>query len=74
MLLPAFQVVCLTNGYHTGCIMATHGKLVHAQRLCQAAALRLQLKAQYVRPDGRPSHAYMQVGRSHSFPLCERQV
>lgn len=55
------EVVGLTNGYHTGMIMATGGNLVHAKRLCQASGLRLKLKAKHTRADGTPSHAYLQV-------------
>ncbi|KAG1663214.1 hypothetical protein FOA52_011307 [Chlamydomonas sp. UWO 241] len=55
------DVVGLANGYHTGCVMATKGDLVHAVRVCQASALRLHVKAKYVRGDGRRSHAYLQV-------------
>uniref|UniRef100_A0A7S0RL32 Diacylglycerol kinase n=1 Tax=Chlamydomonas leiostraca TaxID=1034604 RepID=A0A7S0RL32_9CHLO len=55
------EVVGLTNGYHTAAIMATKGTPVHAMRLCQAAGIKLELRAQYSRPDGTPSHCYLQI-------------
>ena len=55
------EVVGLTNGWHTGLVMATKGGLFHAMRICQATGVRLELKAKHVRPDGAPSHAYMQI-------------
>lgn len=60
-LCPALQVVGLTSGYHTAGVMATKGSLMHARRICQASALRLSLRAGYERPDGDPSHVYLQV-------------
>jgi hypothetical protein len=42
-------------------VMATKGALVHAKRICQASAIKLELQAQYLRSDGIPSHAYLQV-------------
>ena len=55
------KVVGLTNGYHTGMVIASRGDLVHARRICQVTGLKLELQAKHVRPDGRPSHADMQV-------------
>ena len=55
------QVVGLTSGYHTGLVIASKGKLVHAKRICQVSGIRIELQAQHVRPDGRYSQAYLQV-------------
>jgi hypothetical protein len=55
------QIVGLSSGWHTGLVMASKGSLVHARRLTQASGVKLLLKAGYVRPDGAPSHAYLQV-------------
>ncbi|GAX75477.1 hypothetical protein CEUSTIGMA_g2920.t1 [Chlamydomonas eustigma] len=55
------EVVGLTSGLHTGMVMATKGSLLHARRICQVSALRMDLQAQYLRSDGIPSHAYLQV-------------
>mmetsp|Transcript_9143 Transcript_9143/g.19598 ORF Transcript_9143/g.19598 Transcript_9143/m.19598 type:complete len:507 (+) Transcript_9143:45-1565(+) len=62
------EVVGLTHGWHTGLVMATKGSLVHAKRLCQVSAIRLHLKASYVRADGAPSHCYMQIDGE---PWCQ---
>lgn len=51
----------LTSGYHTGAVMASKGSLVHAKRITQARGVRIILQASYTRPDGHPSHAYLQV-------------
>ncbi|MEW5309996.1 MAG: hypothetical protein WDW38_001832 [Sanguina aurantia] len=55
------EVVGLTNGYHTAAVMATRGDPIHAQRLCHASGIRMQLQAAYVRADGEPSHCYCQI-------------
>lgn len=55
------EVVGLTNGWHTGLVMATKGGLFHALRICQASGIKIELKAKHCRPDGSPSHAYMQI-------------
>ena len=65
-------MVGLTNGYHTGMVIASRGDLVHAQRICQVTGLKLELQAKHVRPDGRPSHAYLQVSEQSS-PLVGEQ-
>jgi hypothetical protein len=38
-VLHHVQVVGLTNGYHTGIVMATSGKVTHARRICQVRIL-----------------------------------
>lgn len=61
------EVVGLRSGYHTAAIMATGGTPVNATRLCQASGVKLELRASHSRPDGTPSHCYMQV--LHAWPL-----
>lgn len=39
------QVVGLKNGWHTGVVMGGVSKNIHAKRLAQASAIRLELKA-----------------------------
>jgi hypothetical protein len=70
LLCLAVQVVGLTSGYHTAGVMATSGKVFHAKRLCQAAGVRISLRAKHVRPDGTPSHAYCQVWHGGKVITC----
>ncbi len=60
-LVLVLQVVGLKHGYHTMSVMGTKGALVHAHRICQAIGVRILLAARHVRPDGSPSHAYLQL-------------
>jgi len=55
------EVVGLTNGYHTGMVMATSGHMVHARRICQAAGVRISMRASHTRADGGHSHCFLQV-------------
>lgn len=55
------EVVGLRSGWHTAAVIASRGDLVHARRICQASALRLEVQAPYLRTDGQRSHTYMQV-------------
>ena len=40
-----WQVVGLKSGWHTGMVMGGVNKSVHAKRLAQASAVRLELRA-----------------------------
>ncbi|GFR47198.1 hypothetical protein Agub_g8790, partial [Astrephomene gubernaculifera] len=55
------EVVGLLSGWHTGAVMASKGALLHGRRICQAAGVRLAVQAPHGRPDGEPSHCYMQL-------------
>ena len=45
MLGMGWQVVGLKSGWHTGMVMGGVNKTVHAKRLAQASAVRLELRA-----------------------------
>ncbi|KAF5833126.1 ATP-NAD kinase-like domain-containing protein [Dunaliella salina] len=55
------EVVGLTNGYHTGMVMATSGHMVHARRICQAAGVRISMRASHTKAGGGYSHCFLQV-------------
>lgn len=45
MQMCCMQVVGLKNGWHTGAVMGGVSTKVHAKRLAQASAIRMELKA-----------------------------
>ncbi len=65
----AIEVVGLRNGWHTGMVLGSHGSLVHAKRLAQATAVRMELRVEPAPADGQPGVAYLQV-RCWSAAAC----